>query len=62
MKGTVSETKHYDVIIAGGGFVGMTQALALSVHVPTSLRVALVDAEPRAKNKVDARASALTAL
>src|SRR6516165_5773683 len=61
MKGTVSETKHYDVIIAGGGFVGMTQALALSVHVPTSLRVALVDAEPREKNKVDARASALSA-
>ena len=51
---------QYDVIIAGGGFVGTTLALALASLAPKGFRVALIDAEPQ-KDKVDARASALSA-
>ena len=43
----MAETKSYDVIIAGGGFVGMSLALALGGAAPKGLRVALVDAERR---------------
>jgi 2-octaprenyl-6-methoxyphenol hydroxylase len=50
----------FDVIIAGGGFVGMTLALALS---KLGLNVALVDAETLEASAThhDARASALSA-
>ena len=55
------ENDQYDVIIAGGGFVGMTLALALAALAPKGFCVALIDAEPLQKDKVDARASALSA-
>jgi 2-octaprenyl-6-methoxyphenol hydroxylase len=51
----------YDVIIAGGGFVGMTLALGLGAIAPKGFSVALVDAEPPVGGKTDARASALSA-
>jgi 2-octaprenyl-6-methoxyphenol hydroxylase len=57
----MSEKTQFDVIIAGGGFVGMTLALALASLAPKGFRVALIDAEPPQKDKVDARASALSA-
>ena len=57
----MAETKSYDVIIAGGGFVGMSLALALGGAAPKGLRVALVDAEPPESTKPDARASSLSA-
>jgi 2-octaprenyl-6-methoxyphenol hydroxylase len=57
----MAETKVYDVIIAGCGFAGMAQALALSMLAPKGFRIALIDAEPRDKNRTDARASALSA-
>ena len=57
----MAETNRYDVIIAGGGFVGMTLALALGALAPKGFRLALVDAEPRQQDKIDARASALSA-
>lgn len=58
----MAETHRYDVVIAGGGFVGMTLALALAQLAPKGFRVALVDAEPPRKDKIDdARASALSA-
>ncbi len=55
------KTRH-DVIIAGGGFVGTTLALALAALAPKGFRVALIDAEPPRKDKADARASALSAV
>jgi 2-octaprenyl-6-methoxyphenol hydroxylase len=57
----MAETEQYDVIIAGGGFVGMTLALALGTLAPKGFRVALVDIETLQRDKIDARASALTA-
>jgi 2-octaprenyl-6-methoxyphenol hydroxylase len=57
----MNKTKSYDVIIAGGGFVGMTLALALAQTAPKGFRVALVDTEHPSDTKVDARASALSA-
>ncbi|MEZ0282038.1 FAD-dependent monooxygenase [Methyloceanibacter sp.] len=57
----MAETKIYDVIIAGGGFVGMSLALALGGAAPKGFRVALVDAEPAESTKSDARALALSA-
>ena len=52
----------YDVIIAGGGFVGGTLALALAKLTPPGFRVALVDAAPRAQGgQRDARGLALSA-
>ena len=36
----MAETKVYDVIIAGCGFAGMAQALALSMLAPKGFRVA----------------------
>jgi 2-octaprenyl-6-methoxyphenol hydroxylase len=51
-----------DVIIAGGGFVGLTLALALTKFAPAGFRVGLIDAEPTgAPAREDARASALSA-
>jgi 2-octaprenyl-6-methoxyphenol hydroxylase len=55
-------TRRYNVIIAGGGFVGLTLALALTRLAPEGFRLALIDAEPRARTPSDdARASALSA-
>jgi 2-octaprenyl-6-methoxyphenol hydroxylase len=53
----------YDVVIAGGGFVGRSLALALAKMAPQGFRIALVDAEPSESGAVtkDARASALSA-
>ena len=57
----MAKAQTYDVTIAGGGFVGMTLALALAQAAPKGFRVALVDAESPDTTKVDARASALSA-
>jgi 2-octaprenyl-6-methoxyphenol hydroxylase len=54
----------YDVIIAGGGFVGGALALALAKLGPKDFRVALVDAaplEPGTEAPKDARGLALSA-
>jgi len=56
----MADKSHYDVIVAGGGFVGMTLALALGALAPKGFRVALVDTEPPDRDKTDARASALS--
>ena len=53
-----------DVLIAGGGFVGLTLALALAKLMGAEFRIALVDAErldPASLGQDDARASALSA-
>ena len=55
---------RYDVVIAGGGFVGRTLALALAQLAPQGFRIALIDAEPaeaKARGAEDARALALSA-
>jgi 2-octaprenyl-6-methoxyphenol hydroxylase len=64
--------RSYDVIIAGGGFVGRTFALGLARLAPDGFRVALVDtqaggqgnegADPRASALSDATKQLLTAL
>jgi len=54
----------YDAIVAGGGFVGGTLALALAKLAPEGVRIALVDAarqEVSANGPKDARGLALTA-
>jgi 2-octaprenyl-6-methoxyphenol hydroxylase len=57
-----SKAKAYDVIIAGGGFVGGTLALALAKLAPKGFRIALVDAALRdAGARKDARGLALSA-
>ena len=56
----MAKSNTCDVIIAGGGFVGITQALALGLTAPNGFRVTLVDAEPPQTNRTDARASALS--
>jgi 2-octaprenyl-6-methoxyphenol hydroxylase len=53
-----------DVLIAGGGFVGLTLALALAKLMGPEFRIALVDVErldPAGLGQDDARASALSA-
>ncbi len=52
---------RFDVIIAGGGFVGLALALALAKLAPAGYRVALIDAEAPDAGKDDPRASALSA-
>jgi len=56
----MADKRHYDVIVAGGGFIGTTLALALGAFAPKGFRVALVDTEPPDRDKTDPRASALS--
>lgn len=54
----------YDVVIAGGSFVGLSLALSLNRSLGQSARIAVVDAAPLAddlKPVADARASAISA-
>jgi 2-octaprenyl-6-methoxyphenol hydroxylase len=55
--------RFYDVVIAGGGLIGRSLALALAKLAPQEFRIALVDAEPSESGDAirDARASALSA-
>ncbi len=53
--------KRTDVLIAGGGFVGLSLGLALARLAPEGFRVAIVDRRPLDAEIRDARASALTA-
>src|SRR5688572_33028822 len=55
------QANSYDLVIAGGGFVGRALALALAKFAPETFRIALVDAEPAGEERHDARASALSA-
>ena len=55
-----AQTSNADIVIAGGGHVGLTLALALKQAVPT-LAVSLVDQAPPAAAGKDARASAIAA-
>ncbi|RZV36033.1 MAG: 2-octaprenyl-6-methoxyphenyl hydroxylase [Chromatiales bacterium] len=53
-------TKHYDIVIAGGGMIGTSLAIALA---PLGLRVAMVEAIPRkaaAQPSFDDRSTALS--
>ncbi len=54
--------RSYDVIIAGGGFVGRTVALGLARLAPDGFRVALVDTQAggQGNESADPRASALS--
>jgi 2-octaprenyl-6-methoxyphenol hydroxylase len=63
-RGKASAPNRSDVVIAGGGLVGRTLALALAKCAPQGFRITLIDAEPAAaKDSVagDARALALSA-
>lgn len=61
MEPHVPKLPRFDVIIAGGGFVGLALALALAKLAPAGYRVALIDAEAPDAGKDDPRASALSA-
>jgi 2-octaprenyl-6-methoxyphenol hydroxylase len=64
-RGKVTGKGRLDVVIAGGGLVGRTLALALAKLAPQGFRIALIDAEPARTNgsraAEDARALALSA-
>ena len=62
-RGKAKARDRLDVVIAGGGLVGRTLALALVKLAPQGFRIALVDAEPAQPKDggVDARALALSA-
>jgi 2-octaprenyl-6-methoxyphenol hydroxylase len=57
---TMAEPREADVVIAGGGHVGLTLALALRRAAPR-LSVILVDAAPKHAAESDTRASAIAA-
>src|SRR5262249_40277139 len=58
-----SRQDEFDVVIAGGGLVGRTLALALARYAPQGFRIALIDAEQAQTERAagDARALALSA-
>ncbi len=59
---SIKGNERFDVAIAGGGFAGLTLALALSKLAPEGFRVALVDCGPaQPSGAQDARALALSA-
>jgi len=63
-EGRASGRDRFDVVIAGGGFVGRTLALALAKLAPRGFRIALIDAAPvqaDGSGGDDARALALSA-
>ena len=60
----ITARRSCDVLIAGGGFVGLALSLALAKLMDPDFRIVLVDAErldPASLSKDDARASALSA-
>ena len=61
-RGDMPETAaSFDVIIAGGGLVGRSLALALAGIAPQGFKVAIVDAAPHVAPGSDVRASAISA-
>lgn len=61
---TRNSQEIYDVVIAGGSFVGLSLALCLNRSLPSASRILVVDAvasEPAANAGADARASAISA-
>lgn len=63
-EGKTTTRRSCDVLIAGGGFVGLALSLALAKLMGPDFRIVLVDAErldPASLSKDDARASALSA-
>jgi 2-octaprenyl-6-methoxyphenol hydroxylase len=64
VEGKITSRRSCDVLIAGGGFVGLALSLALAKLMGRDFRIVLVDAErldPASLGKDDARASALSA-
>ncbi len=56
--------EQFDIVIAGGSFVGLTLAIALSQATQGALRIAVVDAQPREKQlgkDFDGRSVAISA-
>lgn len=59
-KSSASQTELFDVVIAGGGYVGLTLAVALARSAP-HLKISVVDAAPASALEKDERASAIAA-
>lgn len=49
--------EHYDIVVAGGGYVGLS--LALSIAQASDLKVLVVDPQPSERLRKDERASAI---
>ncbi|MCV6576813.1 MAG: ubiquinone biosynthesis hydroxylase [Cohaesibacter sp.] len=49
--------EHYDIVVAGGGYVGLS--LALSIAQASELRILVVDPQPSERLRQDERASAI---
>jgi 2-octaprenyl-6-methoxyphenol hydroxylase len=61
IEGKPTAPRSCDVLIAGGGFVGLALALALAKLMGPEFRIVLVDVERLDTSQDDARASALSA-